>query len=379
MLRSCDPKMTSKVKRRPRAFRSLHKQGRARPAPTIDDVAAVAGVAPMTVSRVVNRQTNVRQEKRDAVNAAIAKLQYTPNLAARILACGEPVRLGMLFSTLSAAFLSELLIGTLDQASSTHAQVVIEQSNGQKDEHEAVRELLATGVDGIILAPPLCDSMRVHAAIKKAGALAVAIASASPCAGLLAVSIDDRAAAFSMTRHILSLGHTRIGFITGNPDQSASALRLSGYETALAEANIAVDGSLIQQGRFTYRSGLNAAEQLLNLAKPPTAIFASNDDMGAATIAVAHRRHLKVPEDLTVCGFDDTALSRSISPELTTIRQPIADMSRAAVVLLLNAIRARREGRAVDIKSVLLDFTLVHRESDGPYPINRAKVRQAWM
>ena len=130
-----------------------------------------------------------------------------------------------------------------------------------------------------------------------------------------------------MTRHILSLGHTRIGFIIGNPDQTASAQRLAGYKAALAEADIAIDNSLIRQGLFTYRSGLKAADQLLSLAKPPTAIFASNDDMGAATVAVAHRHHLDVPKGLTVCGFDDTEFSRSIWPELTTIRQPIADMA----------------------------------------------------
>jgi LacI family transcriptional regulator len=111
---------------------------------------------------------------------------------------------------------------------------------------------------------------------------------------------------------------------------------------------------------------LKAAEQLLGLPKPPTAIFASNDDMGAATVTVAHRLHLDVPKDLTVCGFDDTEFARSIWPELTTIRQPIADMSRAAVELLVQKIRARRTGEDEDAKQALLDFTLVRRDSDAP-------------
>jgi LacI family transcriptional regulator len=229
-----------------------------------------------------------------------------------------------------------------------------------------VRELLATGVDGIILPPPLCDSKRIHAVLTKARALAVAVASASPRAGLLAVRIDDHAAAAAMTRHILSLGHKRIGFIIGNPNQTASAQRFAGYKSALSEAGIDIDKSLIGQGLFTYRSGLKAAEQLLSLAKPPSAIFASNDDMGAATVTVAHRLHLDVPKDLTVCGFDDTEFSRSIWPELTTIHQPIADMSRAAVELLVGQIRARRAGKDEDCKHALMDFTLVRRDSDGP-------------
>ena len=319
----------------------------------------------MTVSRVINGENNVRQETREAVQAAIAKLKYSPNLAARTLAGAEQIRIGLLYSNPSAAYLSEFLVGSLEQARLSHVQLVVEKCDSKEHEDEVARELLATGVDGIILPPPLCDSKRIHGVLTKAGALTVAVASASPRAGLLAVRIDDHAAAVAMTRHILSLGHKRIGFIIGNPDQTASAQRFAGYQSALAEAGIAVEKSLIAQGLFTYRSGLKAAEQLLNVAKPPTAIFASNDDMAAATVAIAHRHHLDVPKGLTVCGFDDTEFSRSIWPELTTIHQPIADMSRAAMQLLVKKIRARRAGTDEDVKHVLLDFTLVRRDSDG--------------
>jgi LacI family transcriptional regulator len=320
----------------------------------------------MTVSRVINGENNVRPATREAVQAAIAKLKYSPNLAARTLAGAEQVRVGMLYSNPSAAFLSEFLVGSLEQARLSQVQLVVEKCDVDQHEDEVLRELLATGVDGIILPPPLCDSKRIHAELMKAGAIAVAVSSASPRAGLLAVRIDDHAAAVEMTRHILSLGHTRIGFIIGNPDQTASAHRLAGYKAALAEADIPIDNSLIRQGLFTYRSGLKAAEQLLSPPTRPTAIFASNDDMGAATVAVAHRHQLDVPKDLTVCGFDDTEFSRSIWPELTTIRQPIADMSRSAMQLLLRKIKARREGRNQEFKHELLDFKLVRRDSDGP-------------
>jgi len=341
-----------------------HKH-RQRGAPTIADVAAYAGFAPMTVSRVINGESNVRQETREAVQAAIVKLKYSPNLAARTLAGAEQVRIGLLYSNPSAAYLSEFLVGSLEQARLSHVQLVVEKCDAEQQEEEVVRELLATGVDGIILPPPLCDSKRIHAVLSKAEALAVAVASASPRPGLLAVRIDDHAAAVAMTRHILSLGHKRIGFIIGNPNQTASAQRFAGYKSALAEAGIAIDKTLIGQGLFTYRSGLKAAEQLLTLARPPTAIFASNDDMGAATVTVAHRHHFDVPKDLSVCGFDDTEFSRSIWPELTTIHQPIADMSRAAMQLLVQKIRSRRAGQEGDCQHSLLDFTLVRRDSDG--------------
>jgi LacI family transcriptional regulator len=359
-IRSAPKRVASRTKRKP----AHRKQG----APTIADVAAYVGFAPMTVSRVINGEQNVRQETREAVQAAIAKLKYSPNLAARTLAGAEQLRIGLLYSNPSAAFLSEFLVGSLEQARISHVQLVVEKCDDDQHEDEVVRELLSTGVDGVILPPPLCDSKRIHTLLKKAGALAVAVPSATTSAGLLAVCIDDYAAAVAMTRHILSLGHTRIGFITGKSDHTASALRLEGYKAALTEAGIPVEKALIRQGQFTYRSGLKAAEQLLSLARPPTAIFASNDDMGAATVAVAHRHHLDVPEHLTVCGFDDTELSRSIWPELTTIRQPIADMAKAAVLLLLQKIKAHREGREEDSKQALLEFTLVRRDSDGPPP-----------
>src|SRR5271167_3663642 len=261
------------ARKRPAARHDRNAKHRKQGAPTIADVAAYAGFAPMTVSRVINGENNVRQETREAVQAAIAKLRYSPNLAARTLAGAEQVRIGLLYSNPSAAYLSEFLVGSLEQARLSHVQLVVEKCDAKQHEEEVVRELLASGVDGIILPPPLCDSKRIHAVLTKAGALAVAVASASPRAGFLSVRIDDHAAAVAMTRHILSLGHKRIGFIIGNPNQTASAHRLGGYKAALGEAEIPIDKELIVQGLFTYRSGLKAAEQLLSLQKPPTAIF----------------------------------------------------------------------------------------------------------
>jgi LacI family transcriptional regulator len=319
----------------------------------------------MTVSRVVNGDERVRERTRKAVQAAIVKLGYSPNLAARALAGAEPVRIGLLYSTPITAFLSELLVCGLEQSRVNQVQLVVQKYDAGQ-QLEAMRELLAIGVEGVILPPPLCDSKRIHDALAKAGTVAVAVASASPRPGMIAVRIDDHAAAVAMTRHILSLGHTRVGFIIGDPDQTASGQRLQGYKTALTEAGIPIDYALICQGYFTYRSGVQAAAELLNLANPPSAIFASNDDMAAATVAVALHRHIEVPKDLTVCGFDDAECSRSVWPELTTIRQPIADLSRAVIMVLMKKIKARREGRHESSQDMVLDFTLVRRHSDGP-------------
>jgi LacI family transcriptional regulator len=335
-------------------------------APTISDVAAHAGVSPMTVSRVINGENNVRDETRRRVEASIATLNYAPNAAARTLAGGDDIRIGLLHSNPSFAYLSEFLVGSLDQASRSNVQLVVEKCDEDGEEASAIAHLMRGRIDGIVLPPPLSDSPPVLAALERSGVPVVAVATGRAPDWALSVSIDDRHAAYDMTRHLAALGHHRIGFITGNPNQTASAERLAGYRAALADAGLADAPELIAEGLFTYRSGLDAADTLLDLAQPPSAIFASNDDMAAATVAIAHRKGLDVPGDLTVCGFDDTALATTIWPELTTIRQPVTEMSRTAVDLLVRAIRAAKAGGApADGPHVLARYQLIRRQSDA--------------
>ena len=339
---------------------------RQRNAPTISDVAARAGVSPMTVSRVINGESNVRAETRDRVEAAIKALDYAPSSAARTLAGGEEIRIGLLHSNPSFNYLSQLLVGSLDQASRLNVQLIVEKCDDEAEEQSAVDHLIRARLDGIILTPPLSESLPVLEAIHKRNIPVVAVATGRAPDWALSVSINDHAAAYEMTRHLITLGHSRIGFIKGNPRQTASDERLLGYKDALEDAGVAEAPELLVQGLFTYRSGLDAAEQLLDLANPPSAIFASNDDMAAATVAIAHRRGLDVPGDLTVCGFDDTALATTIWPELTTIRQPVFEMSRTAVDLLVKEIRARNaEARPTREPHVLVRFELIRRQSDA--------------
>jgi len=335
-------------------------------APTISDVAREAGVSPMTVSRVINGESNVRATTRDTVNAAIEALGYTPNRAARSLAGADQINIGLLYSNPSAAYLSELLVGGLEQASRYNVQLIVEKCDVELDAEEVAYRLISRGVEGILLPPPLSDSPQLLEVLDSNDTPAVAIATSRPQKNVSAVSIDDYRAAHAMTRHLISLGHRCIGFIVGDSNQVASELRLKGYRDALREAGLETSDDLVAQGLFTYRSGLDAAEQLLGRDGIPTAIFASNDDMAAATVAVAHRCGLDVPGDLSVCGFDDTALATTIWPELTTIHQPIIEMSRAAVDLLVKKVRARRAGREEESRQLLLDYTLVRRQSDAP-------------
>lgn len=332
---------------------------------TISDVAHRAGVSPMTVSRVINGEANVRPKTRDAVNSAIKELGYSPNKAARSLASATQVQIGLLYTNPSSAYLSAMLLGVLEQARQSDTQVVVVECDTGSDAIDAIEEMIKDGVDGILLAPPLSDSVSALELLRKHEMPVVTIGTQRIEENIPSVSVDDYRAAYAMTEHIVSLGHRRIGFIVGSPEQVASELRLSGFRDAARDAGIEVADELIVQGQFSYRSGLESAEKLLALASIPTAIFASNDDMAAATVATAHRHRIDVPGDLSVCGFDDTLLATTIWPEITTIRQPIADMSHAAIQLLGRSIRSKRSGTAEECRHLTLAFELIRRQSDA--------------
>jgi LacI family transcriptional regulator len=328
------------------------------------EVAKHVGVSPMTVSRVISGDANVRAETLQRVQYAIKELGYTPNVAARNLAKAATVHLGLLYNNPSAAYLNELLVGVLEQSSHVGCQIVLEKC-GARNERAAIERLLRDGIGGIILPPPLSDSKVVLSALRAARIPFIAVATGRPEIEGLSVRINDFEAAAAMTRYLLALGHRNIGFIVGAPNQTASVQRQAGFGAALREAGLPVHAEWVKQGSFSYRSGLAAAEQILNSAHRPTAIFASNDDMAAAAIAVAHRVQLDVPKDLTVVGFDDTPLATTIWPELTTVRQPVAAMARKAVELLLEEIRLRRLGETLEPMLHFMNFTLVKRESSA--------------
>lgn len=336
---------------------------RQRGAPTILDVARHAGVSAMTVSRVFNDEQSVRPATREKVRKAIAALNYAPSAAARALAGGDEMRLCLLFSNPSNSFLSELLMGSLEQASRHNALLAVEKLAEGMSVAMIIEHLQRGRINGIVLPPPLCDSPEMLAALQAASIRTVTVAASHPSPHLAAVNIDDSLAAQEMTRHLIALGHRRIGFVKGNPAHNSSERRYAGYLAALEEAGLPVVPDLVAQGLFNYRSGLDAAEHLLDLDEPPTAIFAGNDDMAAAAVAIAHGRGLDVPGDVTICGFDDTSLATTIWPELTTIHQPISDMARTAVDLLVHELRQR--GDAEEVPHVLLDTKLVRRQSDA--------------
>lgn len=334
--------------------------------PTIKDVAAHAGVSVMTASRAINGKALVSAGAREAVAQAVKALGYVPNASARALAGSADRRVALLHSnSTTSAYLGELLLGALAEAPQRHLHLVVEQCAPGAFAQEIVDQVAQAHVAGVILPPPLCDWSELVEQLAQRDILVVAIAPDRDGPDMLSVGTDDRHAAYDLTRHLVDLGHRRIGFIEGNPRHRASARRLQGFRDCLADHGIAADAALVAPGDFSFRSGLDAAEQLLGLDTPPTAIFACNDDMAAAAITVAHQRKLNVPGDISICGFDDTPLASAIWPALTTIRQPIRDMSREAIGLLGMRLRSPDDGAHGVIGKVKLDYQLIRRQSDA--------------
>jgi len=336
-----------------------------RPA-TVVDVARMAGVSTMTVSRVVNGVPSVRPDSRAKVQAAVSALNYMPNLAAPKMTGSRPIQIGLLYSDVRAGYLNGFVQGLLSKISLRHVQLNAQFCSAGSDGMELVAAMLANGVDGLILPPPFCESQALLDLIARSGTPAVTVSAGTPSGHFYGVSIDDYKAAYEMTRHLLALGHQRLGFIMGDPEQSSSERRLAGFRAAASDAGLDMGHDVqVVQGHFTYHSGLDAAEQLLSDRPRPSAIFASNDDMAAATVAIAQRLGLCVPSDLTVVGFDDAPIATTIWPELTTVRQPIGDMASMAVDLLVRHIRAWRIGVKLPFSQQMMDCALIRRHSDS--------------
>lgn len=310
----------------------------------------------------MNPDAQVKEETRLRVLAAAQELGYSPNIDARQLANIPPLKIGFVYAASTAPYIDQLLAGTLAQARKLGCQVTVRNCLEPGVERKVIAELVRDGVAGIILPAPLCDSEDALAAVASHRLPSILVGSGRPAPGFSAVSIDDLAAAREMTRYLLSLGHRRIAFMLGHPEETGSAQRFLGYLQAMAEAGIKIAPDLVAQGFFTYRSGLEAGALLLDSVRP-TAIFAANDEMAAAAMAVAHRKGLDVPKDITIVGFDDTPLATMISPHLTTIRRPVSEMAARAVELLVEGVRKERVDARKPARREMVKYALMTRGS----------------
>ena len=327
---------------------------------TLSDVAKDAGVSPMTVSRVINGDHRVRASTREKVTESIDRLNYTPNVAARNLAGVKSLRICLLYGNPSSAYLGELLMGALETASEVGANLIIERTDESVTANEIV-EHFHRDWDALIVPPPISDVPGIRRLVAAEEFPTVFLSSATQPGRALEIRIDDYEAARQVMDLLIEKGHRRIGFIKGHPNQTVSDKRYQGYCDALSDAGIALDPNLVSQGFFTYRSGLDAADELLELSDRPTAIFASNDDMAAGVLASAARHGLSVPRDLSVVGFDDSPIATTVWPNLTTVRQPVAEMAARAVSMVVSAVRTKSGKLEKDI--VVLDHHLIVRDT----------------
>ncbi|CAN5256509.1 LacI family DNA-binding transcriptional regulator [soil metagenome] len=333
---------------------------------TIKDVAARAGVSPKTVSRVINGEQHVRPEVRAMVQRVVAELDYRPNAFARSLSSSRSYLLGLFIDDPVSGYAADVQMGALIRCRARSYHLVVEPVDvGVTDwQAEIAGSIGALRLDGAIIVPPICDEPALLDIFDAAGLPFVRIAPRGQFSRSGLVQMDDQAAAHQMTQHLLDLGHRRIGFIKGDPTHSASAKRFQGFLAAMAAAGRTVDPALVLEGDFSFRSGLEQGESILRHPDPPTAIFASNDDMALGVLITAMKLGIAVPEALSVAGFDDAPTSRAAWPQLTTIRQPKADMAAAAVDILVNP-QYRRRVEDAEFK-LSLSYELVVRGSTGP-------------
>ncbi len=302
---------------------------------TIVDVANSAGVSIKTVSRVINREPRVTALTREKVLKAIEDLGYQRNMFARGLRADKSLVLGLLYENPQGDYPSDILHGALSHCRESGYHLQVEVLRGREMAAQTVRFLTETRLDGALLTPPVCDNQAVLEALERFDVPFVRISPNKPRTEERYIAIDDMSAGEALVDYLAALGHRRIGFIKGLPGHSATRLRHAGYRRALARCGAPYDPALVVNGRFDFESGVAGAARLMTLPEPPTAIFASNDETAAGAISWAHDNGVRVPEDLSICGFDGGTISRVVWPHLTTVRQPIRDLGKEAVRTLI--------------------------------------------
>lgn len=308
---------------------------------TVTEVAKMAGVSVSTVSRILNGSARVADDKREAVEKAIAALNFKPNLFAQSLKRGSSMTVGVLVQAVESPFFTETLRGIEDALNGTgYAPLIVSGHWNASEEAERIRLLLARRVDGLILLSGHLDDEEVIAFSEYLPIVAAGRRLEAPRAASLC--LDNVEGGRIATRYLISLGHTRIAHISGPADHIDALERLSGYRLALEEAGIAFDPGLVVQGDFREGGGLLAMNRLLDQGLPISAVFASNDQAAYGARLALYRRGIRVPEDISLIGFDDLPGSSYTTPPLTTIRQSVYEMGCQAALALLSLIAGQR-------------------------------------
>jgi LacI family transcriptional regulator len=329
---------------------------------TIRQIADLAGVSIATVSRVLNGRNDVSDETRDLVTKVIRENGYTANRSARGLSAGRSGLVGVLVPLVYPAYFSGILAGAAEALAELDLQIVLSPTGGEHDREVSVLDRLHGVTDGSLIILPE-ESSEELVRLLDGGYRFVVLDPLMPLDQRIpSVSAAHTSGANQAMRHLLELGHERIAQITGPRGWLATEDRRRGYYAALAAAGIVPDPALEVESIPEIPPGRDATDHLLDLPEPPTAIFAFNDNIAIGAIQAARARGLKVPGDLSVVGFDDVEGATIVTPALTTVRQPLAEMGRTGVSLLNRLLERQR----FETLHVELATRLVVRESTGP-------------
>jgi len=327
--------------------------------PTIKDVAELAGVHPSTVSRVINDDSRISKKTKSKVLLIIKKLGYTPNAIARGLKTKRTHTLGMLIPDITNPFFAEIARGVEDTANKNNFNVILCNTDDKLKKERTYLEILrGKRVDGLILGTAhIKDKSILELEEKKFPYILVS----RNIEGLdkNCIIVDDVGGGTIATEHLIKLGHRKIAHITGPLKVRASINRLEGYKLALKKYQIEYKEELVEEGDFRINGGYQAMKKFLKLSKPPTAIFSANDLLALGAMQAIQKKKYHVPKDFSIIGFDDIRLASFVYPPLTTIRQPMLEIGKLAVKMLLRII----EGGEFNQRKIVLKSKLIIRES----------------
>lgn len=324
---------------------------------TIKDVAKLAGVSVATVSRVLNYEKTVKQETKMQVERAIKQLNYTPNLLGRNLRRLETRRIVVLLDSISNQFYSRVLRGIEDRAREEDYSVMICTVRGNKEVLLEHMKMLEThDADGAIV---MCADMAVKELTEMSRYFPIVCAcEPMPNAQVTSVSVDDYKASLDAIEHLISRGLKKIAVISSPGKSETTVLRTRGYLDAMKKNHLETDDNWIIKEGFTYNSGIRAVKRILQFRELPEAVFAFADSVAIGAIKEFNRQGVSVPQDISVMGFDNTAMSEMYSPSITTVAQPQYEIGSKAMELLINKINGKSlEG------SVLMEHSIIRRES----------------
>ena len=329
---------------------------------TIKDVAKEAGVSYSTVSRVVNNKSYVNPDTRERVLQAMVRLGYQVNLHARSLAGGQSNVIGLLVVDLTTQYLGEIINGIDDVLAANRYELMLYTTHRRKAKESAYVHMMARGLaDGLLISLPR-EPEAYLTSLRQKGFPYVIIDFRSEDPSDHFVTADNYQGGYEATKHLISLGHQRIGIVTGWMDMVSARDRLDGYRAALDDAGIPFESELLFEGDFSQPGGFRGGSYLLDLAEPPTAIFASNDISAMGVIEAARAHGLQVPGDISVVGFDDIPTAALLNPKLTTMRQPLQEMGRSATELLLDLLKDPEDKS----ESIIFPTELIVRETTAP-------------